>query len=101
MASTIGGGLLAFAQEMGTVQENIESETHGPPRSKGRVDFFRVAGTISEGRLRYSRRNSMPSSVRNLQQHPQALQRGAKCKWQMTATHIRVAGWSPAEEIAE
>jgi hypothetical protein len=30
------------------------------------VDFFRVAGTISEGRLRYSRRYSIPLSVRNL-----------------------------------
>jgi len=46
-----------------------ERETHGPPRSSGRVDFFRVAGTISEGRFRYSRRNSMPSSLKNLQQH--------------------------------
>ena len=46
--------------------------THGPPRSRGRVDFLRVAGTISEGRFRYSRRNSMPSSVRNLQQAVQA-----------------------------
>jgi hypothetical protein len=31
------------------------------------VLFFWVAGTISEGRFRYSLRNSTPSSVRNLQ----------------------------------
>ena len=48
---------------------NRRARTHGPPRSRGRVDFFSVAGTISEGRFRYSRRNSMPSSLRNLRQH--------------------------------
>ena len=63
-------------------------ETHGPPRSRGRVDFFRVAGTISEGRLRYSRRNSMPSSDRNLQQHPHSSQKNPKHTCHMTATHI-------------
>ena len=44
----------------------IVTATHPVPRSRGLVDFLRVAGTISEGRLRYSRRKSMPESVRNL-----------------------------------
>lgn len=47
--------------------DKLQRTDLSPMRSRGLVDFLRVAGTISEGRLRYSRRNSMPSSVRNLE----------------------------------
>jgi hypothetical protein len=38
----------------------------GRRSAAGRALFFRVAGTTSAGRFRYSRRYSMPSLVRNL-----------------------------------
>ena len=44
-------------------------KAHRVSRSSGRVDFFRVAGTTSEGMFKYSRRCSIPSSVRNLSMH--------------------------------
>lgn len=50
-----------------TVRSCTDIGPHPTPRSRGLVDFLRVAGTISDGRFRYSRRKSMPESVRNLQ----------------------------------